>query len=309
MVHFFDTGTQCRKAAGNGANKLLIPADVVILMKSPFRWFTGLFCLLAVSSFSVCAQQAPAPKPDLAGIAHAAIRVADIDKSRDFYAKLGYPEAFAWTQGTKTTQSFVKINDRQFIELYPLRDASQPPAFLHVCFESKDIETLNRIYSERGLSPIPVRKAAAGNLLFTMVGPEKQNLEYTQYMPGSKHTLDLGKHLGANRISEELVAVGIEMQDAAAAREFYERNLSFVPVPRLDTRQIWFELPGLPSQQVQIIQHAPGTAFIMYFSVPDLRHAEKQLKALHLTVDKHNNMLTIHDPDGNRIVFVKGKPA
>jgi len=279
-------------------------------MKTPFRWLVaGLICLLPVSSLSLFSQQAPAPKPDLAGIAHAAIRVADIDKSRDFYAKLGYQEAFAWTQGTKTTQSFVKINDRQFIELYPRRDDTQPPAFLHVCFESKDIDTLNHIYSERGLSPIAVRKAAAGNLLFTMVGPEMQNLEYTQYMPGSKHTLDQGKHLGANRVSEELVAVGIEMQDTAAAREFYLRNLSFVPVPRFDKDQIWFELPGLPSQQVQIIQQGPGTAFLMYFSVPDLRQAAKQLKALHLAVDKRKNTLTIQDPDGNRIIFVKGKPA
>jgi catechol 2,3-dioxygenase-like lactoylglutathione lyase family enzyme len=274
------------------------------------KWFGKiLLCLLAVSFLPLFAQQAPTPKPELAGIAHTALRVADLDKSRDFYAKLGYQEAFAWTQGTKTTQSFVKINDRQFIELYPRRDDTQPPAFLHVCFESKDIETLNHIYTARGLSPIAVRKAAAGNLLFTMVGPEKQNLEYTQYMPGSKHTLDQGKHLGANRISEELVAVSIEMQDAAAAKEFYERSLSFVPVPRLDTGQIWFELPGLPSQQVQIVQHAPGTAFQMFFSVPDLKRAAKQLKALNLNVEKHKNTLTIQDPDGNRIIFVKGKPA
>ena len=279
-------------------------------MHSPLKWFGQiLLCLLAVSSLHLYAQQAPAPKPDLAGIAHTALRVADLDKSRDFYAKLGYQEAFAWTQGTTTTQSFLKINDRQFIELYPQRQPSEPVSFLHVCFESREIETLNHVYVERGLSPIAVRKAGAGNLLFTMVGPEKQNLEYTQYMPGSRHTLDQGNHLGANRISEELVAVGIEMQDAAAAREFYLRKLSFVPVPRLDTGQIWFELPGLPSQQVQIVQHAPGTAFLMYFSVADLHRAAQQLKALHLAIEKHKNTLTIQDPDGNRIVFVKGKPA
>ena len=279
-------------------------------MHSPLKWFGKiLLCLLAVSSLHLYAQQAPAPKPDLAGIAHAAIRVADLDKSREFYEKLGYQEAFAMTQGATTTQSFLKINDHQFIELYPQRQPSEAVGFLHVCFESSEIETLNHIYIERGLSPIAVRKAGAGNLLFTMVGPEKQNLEYTQYMPGSKHTLDQGKHLGANRISEELVAVGIEMQDAAAAREFYLRNLSFVPVPRFDKDQIWFELPGLPSQQVRIIQHAPGTAFVMYFSVPDLKRAVQQLKALHLAIEKKNNTLTIQDPDGNRIVFVNGKPA
>ena len=73
-------------------------------MHRPLKWFGKiLLCLLAVSSLHLYAQQAPAPKPDLAGIAHAAIRVADLDKSREFYAKLGYEEAFAMTQGTTTT--------------------------------------------------------------------------------------------------------------------------------------------------------------------------------------------------------------
>ena len=47
----------------------------------------------------------------------------------------------------------------------------------------------------------------------------------------------------------------------------------------------------------------------MFFSVPDLKRAAKQLKALNLNVEKHKNTLTIQDPDGNRIIFVKGKPA
>jgi hypothetical protein len=38
-------------------------------------------------------------------------------------------------QGGVPTQSFIKINDRQFIELYPQREASQTIGFMHVCFE------------------------------------------------------------------------------------------------------------------------------------------------------------------------------
>ena len=34
-----------------------------------------------------------------------------------------------------------------------------------------------------------------------------------------------------------------------------------------------------------------------------------QLKAIHLTVEKHRSALSIQDPDGNRIVFVKAKPV
>jgi catechol 2,3-dioxygenase-like lactoylglutathione lyase family enzyme len=247
--------------------------------------------------------------PKLAGIAHAAIRIADLDKSRDFYAKLGFEEAFNMSQGGKTTQSFVKINDRQFIELYSQRQPTDTIGFMHVCFESADIQALHDAYVARGLTPIAVRKAGAGNLLFTLAGPEQQNLEYTQYMPGSKHTNDKGLHLGANRVSDQIVAVGVEMRDPAAAAAFYKDRLAFVPAARLAAGPTWLSLPGLPNQEIAIVQHTPESVFQLFFGVGDLRQAAAKLKALGISVEKSKSMLSIHDPDGNQLIFVKQKPA
>jgi len=247
--------------------------------------------------------------PELAGIAHAAIRVSDLSKSRDFYQKLGFEEAFAMDQGGVQTQSFIKINDRQFIELYPQREPSQTIGFMHVCFEAFDLEGLNKFYISEGPKPIAVRRAGAGNLLFTMAGPENQNIEYTQYMPGSKHTNDRGKHLGAHRIAEEILAVGIAMQDPAAAVTYYKQKLRFGAAQGWDPGQNWLSLPGTPRQLVEIEQQAPGVVFQLYFSVPDLRRAEKQLKTLGMTVVKQKVGLAVSDPDGNRIVFVKANPV
>jgi catechol 2,3-dioxygenase-like lactoylglutathione lyase family enzyme len=282
-------------------------------MKSSFKWFqAGILSLLpgALIAFSgpSCAAQTPAQPTDLAGIAHAAISVADLDISRSFYQKLGFEEAFFMSRDGKTTQSFMKINDRQFIELYPKRRPTDPAGFMHICFESTAIEALNSTYTARGLSPISVRRAAAGNLLFTMQGPEKQNIEYTQYMPGSKHTNDRGMHLGAHRVADQIVAMGIEMQDTAAAVAYYKEKLDFKPGHALQPGQTWLELPGLPSQQVEIVQHATGTAFKFYFSVPDLKRTAAQLKSLQIPVQKQNKALWIQDPDGNRIIFVKVRP-
>ena len=51
-----------------------------------------------------------------------------------------------------------------------------------------------------------VRKAGAGNLLFTMDGPMQpngpQNIEYTEYQPGSLHSNDEGQHLGPDRVGD-----------------------------------------------------------------------------------------------------------
>jgi catechol 2,3-dioxygenase-like lactoylglutathione lyase family enzyme len=235
--------------------------------------------------------------------------VADLGKSRDFYEKLGFEEAFAMDQGGVPTQSFIKINDRQFIELYPKREATQAIGFMHVCFEASDLEGLNRFYVSENLKPNAVRRAGAGNLLFTMTGPESQNIEYTQYMPGSKHTNDRGKHLGAHRIAEEIVAVGITMQDPSAAVTYYKEKLGFTAAQGWDAGQSWLGLPEAPGQLVEMEQQASDMVFQMYFSVVDLRRAGEQLKALGLKVEKHKARLSVLDPDGNRIVFVNKTPA
>ena len=160
-------------------------------------------------------------------IAHAAMRVSDLSKSREFYRKLGFEEAFVLEKNGSPTEVFVKVNDRQFIELYPREMNTQAPGFMHVCFESSDIEGLNRIYKERGIPTTPVARGSAGNLLFSVKYPAEQVIEFTEYMPGSMHSNDRGKHLGANRISTHIAGVGMPTEDVGVAVTFYEAMLGF----------------------------------------------------------------------------------
>jgi catechol-2,3-dioxygenase len=60
-----------------------------------------------------------AQSTDLDGIAHVALRVTDLNKSRQFYETLGFEKAFEFAQAGKAIELFMKINNRQFIELYP----------------------------------------------------------------------------------------------------------------------------------------------------------------------------------------------
>jgi catechol 2,3-dioxygenase-like lactoylglutathione lyase family enzyme len=263
-------------------------------------------CLLPITlslvSSSAIAQIPTAP---LAGIAHVALRVSDLNHSRDFYQKLGFQQAFTFTKDGKTTEAFLKVNDKQFIEMYPQQEPGQEIGFMHVCFESTDLERLNRAYLARSLHPTAVKRAGAGNLLFTMVGPEEQNIEYTQYMPGSQHTKDQGQHLGADRISKEIFGVSLRMEDPVAARAFYEQMLGFHESRNaLEPGLIPLLLPGSSEQVVEI---TPGAVQIL-LAVTSLRHAAAQLNTLHVGFQKQSSMLTVQDPDGNRIGFVTGKP-
>ncbi len=137
-------------------------SDPGIQFMKSLTLFIGLFC----ASF------AWAQPANQSGIAHVAFRVADLDAARAFYNKLGFEQFFAMKQGDRTTEAFLKINDHQFIELYPRTDPSQPLGLMHVCYESSDLEALHADLAKRGLAVSDVRKAGAGNLLMTMKDPE-----------------------------------------------------------------------------------------------------------------------------------------
>ena len=72
-----------------------------------------------------------AQSPQLTGIAHIALRAVDLDGERAFFQKLGLEEAFVFSKESITTQVFVKINDRQFIELYPRLKEQDEPGWMH----------------------------------------------------------------------------------------------------------------------------------------------------------------------------------
>src|SRR5881275_3223237 len=83
--------------------------------------------------------------PPFNGIAHVAIRVHDLAASIAFYQKLGFEQAFDLRKNNVPYESFIKVNDNQFIELYPVTPKDPTPGFLHLCFEGVD---LNAIYDD-----------------------------------------------------------------------------------------------------------------------------------------------------------------
>ena len=129
----------------------------------------------------LCAIRAPDSATSLAGIAHVAFCVRDFNKSRDFYRVLGFEEAFSFVDPGKPPVSYVKVNDRQFIELYGRAHDSQPLGLMHVCYEASDIQSVWNEYAKRGIDSPQPRKALAGNLLFLFRDPENQIVEFTQW--------------------------------------------------------------------------------------------------------------------------------
>ncbi len=242
--------------------------------------------------------------PPLNGIAHVAIRVHDLAASTAFYEKLGFEQAFDLKKNGVSYESFIKIDDTQFIELYPVSAKDPATGFLHLCFEGADLNAIHDDYVSRGLTPISVRKAGAGNLLFTLAGPMQpsgpQNIEYTQYMPGSLHSNDQGQHLGPDRVAAKLIAVALAMQDPAAARDFYINQLEFKSISG-DPMDL--HMPGDSGEEVEIVPASLGTEARLTFQSENLGKSARHLHKEGVAFVKNGASLTITDPDGNILLI------
>jgi hypothetical protein len=271
-------------------------------MKIPWIGISALVCGVAATSIA----QPPPPNASIIGIANIAFRVSGLDREIAFLGKLGYEQSFAMTTGGKTTEVFVKINDRQFIELYPQSDPSQPLGFMRVCYEAGDLNALEKYYDSAGLKPSPVRKAAAGNLISSMNDPEGRVTEFLQYMPGSRHSLDKGMHLGEHRISDELMGLDLPVRDGAAQREFYT-DLGFEAEEA--NGNVRLTVPGAPDVHIELRPAHPGSQPQFLFPVPDARKAADELKDAGVKADRNNKLVFVHDPEGNAFVFLEtGEP-
>lgn len=266
--------------------------------------FAALAAALIVPPFAAAQQT-----PPLAGIAHVAIRVKDLAASIAFYQSLGFEEAFDLRKDGVPYESFIKINDRQFIELYPVSEEDPQPAFLHLCFEGNDLDAIHDDYLSHGLTPIAVRKAGAGNMLFTMQGPLQpigpnsklipQNIEYTQYMPDSLHSKDFGQHLGPDRIGDRLLGVALAVTDVDGARMFYINQLSFKPLPG---EQMTMHLPGNSGEEVEIVPSSLGQHARITFETSNLGRSARHLSHEHVKFKRADDGTSVTDPDGNEIL-------
>jgi rhamnogalacturonyl hydrolase YesR/catechol 2,3-dioxygenase-like lactoylglutathione lyase family enzyme len=256
----------------------------------------------------LCAAVPRAQPLALRGITHVAFRVADLPASAAFYQRLGFEQAFRFDDSGTTVVDFLKINDHQFIELYPRtadsqprHEDSQPLGMMHICFEADDLAALRAEYLKRNLEPTAVNKARAGNLLFSIHDPEGQVLEYLQYLPGSRHFEDRGRHLGERRISQHLVRAVANVRDVGAARAFYTGDLGFEVHGGGSTARL--RIPGNSGEEVELQASAGESGPRIVFAVPDVARATDELRRRGFAPVASAGTVRVVDPDGAVMVF------
>ncbi len=272
-------------------------------MKLSTQWIGSLALAGLLLPLGVPAQPASPPQsPDLTGLAHVAFRVSDVDKEVNFFGKLGFEEALSRVEDGRTLQVFIKINDVQFIEIYPQSDSLQPLGFLHACYESPDLNALHAKYVAAGLHPTPVVKAGMGNLISTLLDPDSRTTEFTQYMPDSRQMQDRGQHLGDQRISDTLMGFELPVTNLDAAAKFYGK-LGF-DVEK-DGANYRLTVPANPDLRIELHSARLNDEPQFLFPVDDARRAADQLKHAGVKVTRSNKLVFFRDPDGNAFVLLE----
>src|ERR1039458_3812939 len=96
-----------------------------------------LLLALSLVPVSLAWSQTGAPaRPKITGVAHIALAVHDVEKSRVYYKDfLGYGEPHKLDNPDGSLSlTFIKVNERQYIELFPDRTANTD-RLLHISLE------------------------------------------------------------------------------------------------------------------------------------------------------------------------------
>ena len=147
--------------------------------------FTGalLFILLAVS---IVRGQTSTRRPKIPGVSHVGFYVSNLPKTVAFWDDfLGYAEPYVLKRKDGSTRmAFIKINDRQHIELF----AEEPPAghsrLSHIAFLTDNAEQMRAYLQSRGIAVKPsVGAGRTGDLNFEVKDPDGHLVEFVQSQP------------------------------------------------------------------------------------------------------------------------------
>jgi len=289
--------------------------------------FGILVLLIAVGiSSSIAGEQ---KRPRVLGVAHMALYVSDLQKSRAFYEDfLGFAEPYVLKREDGTDRIvFIKVNDDQYLELFA-EPPNQDGHLNHIAFLTDSAEGMRRFLEARGVKvPEKVGTGRIGNSNFNIVDPDGHTVEIVQYEAKSWTLREKGKFTPETRISTRIAHLGVLVGSLAPSMKFYGdilgfkefwrgssngKELSWVNM-RVPDSQDYLEL--MLYSQPQNAEQMGGKNHICLIT-PDIQKAVAILEArparknyarpIEIKVGKNGKrQANLFDPDGTRIELME----
>ena len=294
-----------------------------------------------VGLFLTCAAFAQ-DRPKVLGVAHLAVYVKDLAKTRQFYEEmLGFGEPFTLPNKDKTGTRivFIKVNDQQYFEIFNEKDRGEGQ-LNHISFYVDSADRAYAFFKAHGIDVIgdkgQVGKGQTGNKNFNVKDPDGHIVEIVEYQRDSWTAREAGKFMPPTRISDHIMHVGVLVGDLDKSMAFYHGLLGFtefwrgsgspkmlswvnMKVPEGDDYLEFMLYNKLPEPDGR------GTKNHASLTIPDADKALEEVKrraakigytreiAIQTGVNR-KRQINLYDPDGTRIELmepntVDGKPA
>lgn len=284
----------------------------------------------AILLAALAAGAAEPARPKIVGVAHIGLKTDDLAAARAFYGQsLGYQEPFTLDKPTGGLMlTYFKVNDHQYIEVFPELKSPEEDRLSHIAFETSDARQLRDYLASRGVRvPDELKPGLDGNLSFMTKDPDGHNVEFVQYMPGSLHTRNFGKFLPEARISERIIHVGATVADRAAADKFYKEILGFHEIwhgGMTDDRVDWVDMQvpdgtDWMEYMLNVRNPTPRTLGVMNhlaLGVPSVEAGYKTLLSRGMKVGEAPKIgrdgkwqLNLYDPNLTRAELMEPKPV
>src|SRR3954466_11885409 len=186
----------------------------------------------AVVITGVALRPAPAAeavqRPQVLGVAHLAVYVKDLAKTRKFYQDfLGYEEAFTLPPkggGPGVRRLFIKDDDHQYFEIFNEADRGEGQ-LNHISFYTDNADQMFSYLKSKGVEVMgdkgSVGKGQTLNKNFNVKDPDGHIVEIVEYRPDSWTAREAGNLMPATRIADHIMHVGVLAGELEKSNEFY----------------------------------------------------------------------------------------
>jgi catechol 2,3-dioxygenase-like lactoylglutathione lyase family enzyme len=281
-------------------------------------------------------------RPKVFGVAHLAVYVKDLAKTRQFYEELlGFGEPFTLPNKDKTGTRivFIKVNDKQYFEIFNEKDRGEGQ-LNHISFYVDNADRAYVFFKAHGIEVMgdkgQVGKGQTGNKNFNVKDPDGHIVEIVEYQPDSWTAREAGKFMPPTRISDHIMHVGVLVGDLDKSMAFYHGLLGFNEFWRGSSSPkmlSWVNMrvpEGEDYLEFMLYNKIPepdgrGTKNHASLTIPDADKALEELKKRAAKVGytreiviqtgvNRKRQINMYDPDGTRIELmeantVDGKPA
>jgi catechol 2,3-dioxygenase-like lactoylglutathione lyase family enzyme len=296
-------------------------------MARHWLWFLA---LIAAGIAGLAQTPPPAPeRPPIVGVAHIGLKVSDLAAADNFYGHVLGFDHFSLNKPTGGLMlNYYKVNDHQYIEIYPTLTNLNDDRMTHFAFETTNIQQLRDYLAAKGVKvPATLKPGLDKNVSMMVKDPEGHDVEFVQYMPGSLHSSYFGKLMPSTRVSQRMIHVGVTIHDRTAADGFYRDILGFQMTwygGKTDSETDWVDM-RVPDgtdwleYMLNVRNPSPKQLGVMHhlaLGVPSIQPAYKTVLSRGYTPPQPPKIgrdgkwqLNMYDPNDTRAELMEFKPV